>query len=540
MKLLDYSDMIKILFVFLALGAIYPALAQEWEHIQQLGGVANEQGEGLHINNDGHLYLSGSFEESLIFGDTTYTSFGEADAFLAKYDPEGSPLWMRVGGSVFDDQISAIVEDNNGNLICIGTYWLEASFENITLTTSTSPKAIFVLKYKPNGEILWGKSIDGTTLKEATDIVTDAQGNIFISGFYQDQLLFEDTTLTANGDSDLFVLKLNADGAKEWVYSEGYIGDTRAMSLALTSEADLIVGGFYNDTTRLGNFELAANTYDRDVFLARMKQSGEVLWAKRAGGVHDDEIVGLVLDDSDQIYVSGYLVGVMNLSEQLSIQSGNGNSDFYLLKYSPQGEVLQARAMGGNQVQQTTDIRLMGSQILLSGFYFGAMTIDNIPLNATGIVSGFAASFTTDNLQTNWIRSIDGDQTVVTNQIFADENGAIWLAGAFSGLLQLGNSLNSNGGFDAFFGPLPDLATNITEKVQNASEVRVYPNPTNTTLYIETDVKTYQVALINQTGQLVHSGKNLKSINIQGLPKGAYTILVNNLKIHFFEKIIIE
>lgn len=540
MKLLDYSDMIKILLIFLVFGAFYPISAQSWTAIKQLGGIGNENTKGLHLSAGGHLYLAGSFEQSMNFNSSTVSSQGEADAFLAKFSPDGAPQWIRYGGGILDDQFTAMASDAQGNLICIGTYWLEANFEDVILTTTSSPKAIFVLKYNPDGDLLWGISVDGTTLKEATALTIDTQNNIFITGFFADQLLFPDTTLHASGDSDLFILKLSPSGEKEWIHSAGHKGDTRGMSLALTSDEEVILGGFYNDTTRLGNYQLVANTYDRDVFLARFTQSGEVLWAKRAGGVHDDEIVKLVLDDSGQIYITGYLVGVMNLNEQLSIQSGNGNSDFYLMKYSPEGEVLQARAMGGNQVQQTTDIQLLGDQILLSGFYFGNMTIDGISLNSTGIVNGFVASFDTTDLHANWIKSIEGDQTVVTNRIFMDEQNKAWLSGTFSGMLNLGNSLHSNGGFDLFFGPLPEATTSINETVSEVSSIKVYPNPAKTILYIETNLKSYQVALTNHAGQLIHSGQNLTSINIQNLPKGIYLVLVNNPDVHFYEKVVLD
>lgn len=540
MKLLDYSDMIKILSLFLFLGFIYPAMTQEWPSIQQLGGSGNEECFALHITNEKHLYVAGSFQASMNFADVAVSANGDSDAFLAKYDEEGRPLWIRSGGGVLDDQITSITEDSNGNLICIGSYWLEAAFEDTTLVTNTSPKAILVLKYNPSGDLLWAKSIDGTTLKEATDLTVDVHNNIFITGFFEDQLILEDTTLQSVGESDLFILKLTPTGQMEWVYSDGYKGDTRAMSLALTSNDDLIIGGFYNDTTRLGDYELAANTADRDVFLLRMTQAGEVLWAKRAGGVHDDEIVGLALDESDHIYVTGYLVGVMNLSNQLSIQSGNGNSDFYLMQYHPDGQVLQARAMGGTQVQQTTDIQWVEDQVVISGYYFGSMIIDGNNLNAGGIVSGFVASFSTDDLSANWIISIDGDQTVVVNQARIDESGTPWIAGTFAGALLFENTFNSNGGFDLFFGPIQSPVTATKEEAGDTPILKVFPNPARTVLFVETNLNNYHVALINMKGQLIKSGKNLTRLNIENIPKGMYTVLVNNPEHHFIRKVIVE
>lgn len=540
MKLLDYFDMIKILSVFLVFWTTYTAICQEWSGFQQLGGAANEHCEGLYASHDGYAYLAGNFEDSMDFNDTTISSYGEGDAFIAKYSPGGMPVWIRSGGGILDDQISGITIDQQGNLICIGSYWLEANFEHLTLASASSPKAIFVLKYNPQGDLLWAQSLEGTTLKEATDVITDAQGNIFISGFFKDQFHFGDTSLTAKGDSDLFVVRLSPSGEKEWIYSAGHKGDTRAVSLALTSEEDIILGGFYNDTTRLGNFELAANTYDRDVFLARLSQVGQVLWAKRAGGVHDDEIVKLALDESDQIYLTGYLVGVMNLNDQISIQSGNGNSDFYIIKYGPDGSVLQARAMGGTQVQQTTDIRLMDDQILVSGFYFGNMSIDGISLHATGIVSGFAGSFRKDDFQANWIKSIDGNQTVMVNQISVGENGQLLLAGVFSDVLFNESNLSSNGGFDLFFGPLPKIPTSAEDHSVENPTIKVYPNPAKTVLYIETNLRNYQVALISSEGRLVHSGQNLTQINIENLPKGLYHVIVNKPGVHLFENVVVE
>ena len=203
------------------------------------------------------------------------------------------------------------------------------------------------------------------------------------------------------------------------------------MCLAVTNTQEVVVGGFFNDTTHIGNHIFTANTYDRDVFISHFDAQGAVSWARKAGGVHDDEITGIALDQDGQIYATGYLVGVMTLDEGLAIQSSNGNSDFYLLKYSPEGVPLKARAMGGDFAQQTTDIAINGSQIALSGFYLGSFTVDGIQLHGTNHFQGCLLGFNT-NLEARWIYAITGGGTIFSNSIAYAPLGKVYTVGSFS------------------------------------------------------------------------------------------------------------
>jgi hypothetical protein len=62
----------------------------------------------------------------------------------------------------------------------------------------------------------WAKSMGGTNVDRGSSITTDASGNIYTTGYFQNTVDFDPGSdvfnLTNNGYSDIFIQKLDASG----------------------------------------------------------------------------------------------------------------------------------------------------------------------------------------------------------------------------------------------------------------------------------------------------------------------------------------
>ncbi len=119
----------------------------------------NGNGEGRRIltDNSGNVYISGSFTGQIKFGNTTITSLGDRDAYLAKYSSQGTFLWVRSGGGSNLDFINGMNLDSHGNIYCAGEGFGTLRFGNNIIPGINIHG--FIIKYNPQGQFIRGISV---------------------------------------------------------------------------------------------------------------------------------------------------------------------------------------------------------------------------------------------------------------------------------------------------------------------------------------------------------------------------------------------
>lgn len=525
-------------FLFCGFAGFMPA--QQWNQVQIFEGAPKAAATALAAGPGGVLAMGGVFEQQLSLDGIALEAIGEDDIFLALLNAEGAVEWATAGGSNLDDELAAVAIDGDGNVLCAGAYWFEGTFGGDTLTTSLNPKGIFLLKYSPLGQLVWARSIEGTNLKGITDLAVDGSGNVYVCGFFSGELHVESSVLTAAGNTDLFVAKYNPEGTRLWATRAGHLGNTRAMKIAVADDQTVFLSGFYDNQTIIGPDVLQANTFDRDVFLARFDLVGQPVWARKAGGVFDEEVTGLALDGQGNIFLTGYLVGVMNLDGGISIQSQNGNPDFYLIQYNEDGVPLMARAMGGPMLEQTTGLALADGLIAVSGFHLGSMTIDGISASAGAGISGFIAGFDMEG-KARWIKSIPAEQALYPQALAINSQNRLYVAGSFQGAAFFdGVPYSAGGSFDIFLARTDGALTSVEEtNPHHEVPLLIYPNPAREQLNILTELSEYKVSVFDTQGKLALQANNCTTIDTELLPAGMYFVLVEARGFRFREKIVV-
>ena len=505
------------------------------------GSTGNEALNATAFAADGSVYAVGTYNSPLTLGGATLLNSGGQDFLLLKTTPGGTLDWAVSGGSFLDEESAGVAAHPGGGVVCAGAFWFTAQFGNLQLQAAQNPKAIFLIRYNSNGQPLWGKVLDGGSLKAAGDLAVAPDGSIYLSGFFQNQLVLgTDTTLTAHGNTDFFLAKFTPSGDLLWALNCGGQDDTRGEALAVDPvSGDVVATGFYDKEVQFGNQTLVANTSDRDIFVVRFSAQGQVLWARRAGGVHDDNVSDLVIDPNGQIYLTGSFIGVINLAENFSIQSLNGIPDFYLLRYAPDGTPLLARSMGGVLQEQATGIALHGETITVCGYFEGSMTIDGFSLTANnGQVRAFLATFD-PALQATHLEALHSAGDALALSATSDGTGQIWTSGSFRQSIQFGNqTYPAVGGFDAFLAHL-NLVTGTNTTPVPVPEIFVFPNPSNDTCTLQTPWPSYDVLLFDAAGHQVFSGRNSRELFLGNYPSGTYTLYIRSPKGRAVRKIIV-
>ncbi len=526
---------IRIAFILLLLVWISPILgAQTWNWVTKLGNGGNEIIAGIEKDGAGNYFIAGIFAQNLEVADVTLESIGFTDVFLAKLNDTGQPLWAVSGGSTNIDQTAAISADLSGNVIWAGQFWVQGFFGEDTLFAQSASRAIFLAKYDNSGEYLWSLSISGSAVKVVNDVATDANDNIYLTGYFEDSLFVADTVLVASSaEQHFFIIKFDAAGNMAWSAQFGLSGLVRGSSIAVDNAGDIIAGGYFQGVVDFGGYLLQSGNIDFDLFVVKFSADGTVLWARETVGVFDDFCSAVAVDPQNNIYVSGSFLGEMSLGENIQINTPGFKVNLFLLKYGADGQPLWARALDSQEFNDSslgTDIDVLDQQVAMTGYFEGVLKVDEFTVTAqSDQFNGFAASFKTSDGKANWLRVAGGSAQLICNQILAGNDGKFIVGGYFSGKAFFDNeTLTSNGSNDIFIAEMKEISTTIQPEIATAPEVEVYPNPAGEVLNISIGQDVFFIKIYNMQGSLLMEKTNERQVDISSLPPGSYMLWVEN------------
>jgi hypothetical protein len=153
-----------------------------------------------------------------------------------------------------------LAADSNGNVYAYGNVMGMVNFAGSTSTTGPfvlnggfngGNGAAYVVKLSPTLTALWAEQFGMPTTNtngvwDTNSIAVDGSGNVYLTGLYFGTTSFFGTTLTTAGSGEAFVVKLNTNGAFQWVVSTGGIGAAAGNGIAVDSFGDIDVTGSIN------------------------------------------------------------------------------------------------------------------------------------------------------------------------------------------------------------------------------------------------------------------------------------------------------
>jgi hypothetical protein len=268
----------------------------------QAGGAGDDIGSGISIDASGNTYVTGTFSGSANFGSFQLISTGSSDIFIAKYDPNGNCLWADHAGGTLQNFSNSISIDANGNSYITGTFYINALFGSLQLT-SLGRNDLFIAKYDILGNLIWVKQAGGVAT-EGRGISVDSSGNIYVTGYFIDSTIFGNIKLISFGSGDAFIAKYDSSGNCKWVNQAGGTFADFGQSIAIDAFDNIYFTGYYINTATFGTNQL--NNYGSiDAFISKYDSSGNYIWALHAGGPGDDFGRGISVDANQNCYITG-------------------------------------------------------------------------------------------------------------------------------------------------------------------------------------------------------------------------------------------
>lgn len=273
----------------------------------------------------------------------------------------------------------------------------------------------------------------------AESIVTDAEGNVYMTGSFQSEsLTFGSITLNnVNApNQDLFLAKFNSSGAVVWAFRAGGTQADYGLSLSMDPSGNVYLGGFFKSTSiSFGGVSLSnPGAPFGDPFLAKFDKDGNVIWAKKSSNaLSSDAIISIATDQVGDVYATGHFI-----SEQITFggitltNPGTETQELFIVKYSASGNVLWAKRIGGSgdEVGNAVVVDMQGNVFLAGQFSSSSVVVGSITLNNINSpnVDLFLAKYNAsgDVLWANRAGGLDSDYLL---SLSTDENGNVYGSG---------------------------------------------------------------------------------------------------------------
>lgn len=132
------------------------------------------------------------------------------------------------------------------------------------------------------------------------DMIVGNDGNIYVTGYFTGSFASPDNTINLNRHSEqryAFVAALNKDIQPLWAHAFESSQDATGFSVLTNEAGNIVVAGSFAENVTLGNQRIVSSDGQRDVFVAGMRPSGQLLWMKNAGlnGQHGDNAIAYAL-----------------------------------------------------------------------------------------------------------------------------------------------------------------------------------------------------------------------------------------------------
>ncbi|HEX5003264.1 MAG TPA: SBBP repeat-containing protein [Bacteroidia bacterium] len=313
--------------------------------------------------------------------------------FIAKYDAAGNPVWLKniTGQGPTSCSAMDVSADTLGN--CYVTYgygYASASPGSLFNYASSYGGFHDVKKLDASGNQVWhfAPAFGSSSGCVMESIKTDGAGNSYITGYISGTVTFGSVTLTAGSSGSVFVLKLEPTGAV--YYAVQGIGQSLAHSIDIDENGYAVIGGYFNNSLTLGNTTVTSNG-QRDLFYARLDPNGNFIWAKSAGSSATNEEIWGVAIDNPRIYFTGIFGDNFNFGP-IAVTT-HGARDILVAGTDTAGNALWALSNGGGSADDigydiATD---RNGGVYVTGNYNGPATFGST--NLTGANGTFLVKY---------------------------------------------------------------------------------------------------------------------------------------------------
>jgi len=440
------------------------------------GGGGDEEALSVAVDDSGNIYTSGYFSGTVDFdpgdGVESRQSAGDTDAFLCKFDPEGSLQWVHTWGGTSEDEARSVALDTYGYMYIIGSFNGTVDFNpepvGVDEHTSTGGSDAFLCKFHTDGDYIWTNTWGGDDQVEGKIITIDTFNNLFATGvFYGEADLdpgYYQKYYTSNGAGDVFLIQFTLDGDFLWAHAWGGTDEDDCRAVAADDQGFSYVSGAFNGTVDF-NTDSGIDTHvsngSWDAFLSKFDYYGNFQWANTWGGEGEDYAEAIDTDSFGNIYAGGWFEYTVDFNPDPVGEDKHtawNAFDAYMSKFNSDGEYQWGFAWGEASWDMVYGISVDGEDnAYATGWFNNTVDFDPGPINEARTSNGGPDAFLLKydmSADFQWVVAWGGSGDDKPRKLVVDPTGRAFVVGRFEDDVDFNpwpgeDWHSSNGGYDA-------------------------------------------------------------------------------------------
>ena len=412
----------------LAPSLVTPVMADEGTGMDNpwltfLGGYRWDEGRGIAVDADGNIYVTGSSYDS--WGTPVRAHSRGHDCFVAKLSSDGILLWNTFLGGSNNNEGRGIAVDASGNVYVTGTShnsWGEP-VRDYTPSGMPAPYGdAFVAKLSGDGRLLWNTFLGGNNTDEGLGIEVDASGNVYVTGGSDASWGSPVRAHSGGGQYDAFVAKLGSNGVLQWNTFLGGNNTDEGLGIEVDASGNVYVTG---ESYNSWGTPVRAYSGGYDSFVAKLGSDGVLQWNTFLGSNSTDIGWDIAVDTGGNVYVTGE--SYKRWSEPVRAHSG-GYGDAFVVKLGSNGELQWNTFLGSSADDFGYGIAVdVGGNIYVTGRSGGSW--GTLVRDYSGGGDSFVAKLGSDGILL-WNTFLGGNSNDEGRGIAVDTDGNIYVTGS--------------------------------------------------------------------------------------------------------------
>lgn len=209
----------------------------QWQ--KSFGYSGRDIGNSLIQTSDNGFLITGELDVTSSGGQGKFSQVKKhagGDYWAIKLNQSGDKEWSEYYGGNFTDSPKSVVQTSSGEYILVGT----SDSYDVDITNNKGSYDFWVVKIAANGNLLWQKNFGGKEIDEARSIVETNSGTFMIVG---DTRSSDQDVVSNNGGADIWVLNIDTDGNILWQKSIGGSSFDVARSINKTNDGGFLIAG---------------------------------------------------------------------------------------------------------------------------------------------------------------------------------------------------------------------------------------------------------------------------------------------------------
>jgi len=308
--------------------------------------------------------------------------------------------WQKTLGGTKDDSLVSIIPTSDGGFIVSGYSNSDIS-GNKTQNSIGGTVDYWIVKLSRSGAVQWDKTFGGIRIDRDPFVITTLDGGYLVGGTSDSDTSATKSEEEINDSYDFWVIKLDANGNKQWDNTIGGIQLDALVSMIQRSDGSYMLGGY--SYTRGDDRAYDKSDPNRgsslwpDYWLLKLTLNGQkIKWNKVYGGKNEDLMTSMKATRD-----GGYVLGGYSYSDAdyEKTEPFLNNNDYWIVKVDKDGNKLWDKVYGGNLSDYLTSLAVTAD----GGCILGGYSNSPISFNKTEAFKGI-----TDY----WLVKIDSSRNV--------------------------------------------------------------------------------------------------------------------------------